>query len=45
MTAIPLYDRGGIGEAPDMSRRDICEGMWCALRDPEIRQSLVELKG
>ena len=40
---IPVYDRGGIGEALDVSHRDIWEAMWCALRDPEIRQSLVEL--
>jgi Family of unknown function (DUF6308) len=41
---IPIYDRGGIGKALDVSHRDIWEVMWCALRDAEIRQSLVELQ-
>ncbi len=41
---IPIYDRGGIGKALDVSHRDIWEAMWCALRDPEIRQSLLELE-
>jgi Family of unknown function (DUF6308) len=37
---IPIYDRGGIGEALDVSHRDIWEAMWCVLRDPGIRSSL-----
>ena len=41
---IPIYDRGGIGEALDVSHRDIWEAMWCVLRDTEIRQSLLELQ-
>jgi hypothetical protein len=41
---IPIYDRGGIGEALDVSHRDIWEAMWCALRDPGIREPLVELQ-
>ena len=27
-----------------MSHRDIGEAMWCALRNPEIRRSLLELQ-
>lgn len=42
---IPIYDRSGVGEALDVSHRDIWEIMWCALRDPEIHQSLLELQG
>jgi hypothetical protein len=41
---IPIYDRSGVGEALDVSHRDIWEAMWCALRNPEIRQSLLELQ-
>lgn len=41
---IPIYDRSGVGQALDVSHRDIWEAMWCALRDPEIRQSLLELQ-
>jgi len=41
---IPIYDRGGIGEALDVSHRDIWEAMWCVLRDRRIRQSLLDLQ-
>lgn len=41
---IPIYDRSSVGEALDVSHRDIWEIMWCALRDPEIHQSLLELQ-
>lgn len=41
---IPIYDRGGIGEALDVSHRDIWEAMWCALRDGGIRQYLLDLQ-
>jgi hypothetical protein len=41
---IPIYDRGGIGEALDVSHRDIWEAMWCALRDGGIRLSLQDLR-
>jgi hypothetical protein len=41
---IPIYDRGGIGEALDVSHRDIWEAMWCVLRDPGIRRSLQDLQ-
>ena len=41
---IPIYDRSGVGAALDVSHRDIWEAMWCALRDLEIRQSLLELQ-
>lgn len=41
---IPIYDRGGIGEALDVSHRDIWEAMWCALRDAGIRQTLQDLR-
>lgn len=41
---IPIYDRSGIGEALDVSHRDIWEATWCALRDREVRQSLVKLQ-
>lgn len=42
---IPIYDRGGIGKALDVSHRDIWEAMWCVLRDPGIRRSLQDLQG
>jgi hypothetical protein len=41
---IPIYDRGGIGEALDVRHKDIWEAMWCALRDLRIRQSLLDLQ-
>jgi hypothetical protein len=41
---IPVYDRGGIGKALDVSHRDIWEAMWCALRDRGIRRSLTDLQ-
>jgi Family of unknown function (DUF6308) len=41
---IPIYDRSGVGEALDVSHGDIWEAMWCALRDPEIRRSLLKLQ-
>jgi len=41
---IPIYDRGGIGEALDVSHRDIWKAMWCVLRDRRIRQSLLDLQ-
>lgn len=42
---IPIYDQAGIGEALDVSHRDIWEAMWCGLRDPGIRRSLQDLQG
>ena len=42
---IPIYDQGGIGEALDVSHRDIWEAMWCVFRDPGIRRSLQDLQG
>ena len=42
---IPIYDRGGIGKALDVSHSDIWEAMWCVLRDPGVRSSLQDLQG
>jgi Family of unknown function (DUF6308) len=40
----PPGSSAGIGKALDVSHRDIWEAMWCALRDPEIRQPLLDLQ-
>lgn len=37
---IPIYDQDKIGRKLGISQSDIWEAMWCALRDPEVRQSL-----
>lgn len=37
---IPIYDQSKIGRKLGVSRSGIWEAMWCALRDPEVRQSL-----
>lgn len=37
---IPIYDQDGIGRALGVRHRDIWEVMWCALREPDIRQSI-----
>lgn len=42
---IPIYDREGIGRAiPGITQRNIWEVMWCALRDKEIRERLLQIK-
>jgi hypothetical protein len=41
---IPIYDRARIGKTLGVRQADIWEAMWCALRDPAIRQRLREIQ-
>lgn len=41
---IPIYDRGGVGDALDVSHRDIWEAMWCALRDQGVHRPLLDVQ-
>jgi hypothetical protein len=41
---IPIFDHVGIGHALKIRHEEVWQAMWCALRQPDIRQRLTDLR-